>query len=54
VEGEPVVLRPWTVLRVAAAAARSFEAGSEGLEFLAFGTHTEGDSGEFVEATWPD
>jgi uncharacterized cupin superfamily protein len=54
VDGETVELRPWTVLRVAAAAARAFEADSEGLEFLAFGTHTEGDRGEFVEASWPN
>jgi uncharacterized cupin superfamily protein len=54
VEGKLVKLGPWTVLRVTAAAARSFEAGSEGLEFLAFGTHTEGDRGEFVKASWPD
>lgn len=54
VDGEIVDLGPWTVLRVAAAAARAFAAGSEGLEFLAFGTHTEGDRGEFVEASWPN
>jgi uncharacterized cupin superfamily protein len=53
VEGEVVALRPWSALRVPAGSARSFEAGQAGLEFLAFGTHTEGDRGEFVDAGWP-
>lgn len=53
VEGELVELRPWSALRVPAGSARSFEAGPEGLEFLAFGTHSEGDHGEFVDAGWP-
>jgi len=53
VEGDVVELRPWSALRVAAASARSFEAGDEGLEFLAFGSHTENDRGEFVDAGWP-
>jgi uncharacterized cupin superfamily protein len=53
VEGELVELRPWDALRVPAASARSFEAGEDGLEFVAFGTHTEGDRGEFVDAGWP-
>lgn len=52
-DGELVRLRPWSALRVPAGSARSFEAGSEGLEFLAFGTHTESDRGEFVDAGWP-
>jgi quercetin dioxygenase-like cupin family protein len=54
VEGEVVDLRPWSALRVPAGAARSFEADAGGLEFLAFGTHTEGDRGEFVDAGWPE
>ena len=54
VEGEVVDLRPWNALRVPAGSSRAFEAGSGGLEFLAFGTHTDGDRGEFVEAGWPD
>jgi uncharacterized cupin superfamily protein len=53
VEGDLVELRPWRALRVPAGSARSFEADGEGLEFLAFGTHTEGDQGEFVDAGWP-
>jgi uncharacterized cupin superfamily protein len=54
IDGEWVELRPWTALRVPASSARSFEAGDEGLEFLAFGTHTEGDQGEFVDPGWSD
>lgn len=42
VEGDLVELRPWTALRVPAGSTRSFEADDEGLEFLAFDTHTEG------------
>lgn len=53
VEGDVVELRPWSALRVPASSARSFEAGGDGLEFLAFGTHTEGDRGEFVDPAWP-
>lgn len=53
VEGEVVPLQPWSALRVPAGSARSFEADGEGLEFLAFGSHTEGDLGEFVDAGWP-
>lgn len=50
---EIVELRPWSALRVPAVSARSFEAGPEGLELLAFGTHTDGDRGELVEPGWP-
>lgn len=44
VDDEEVELRPWSALRVAPAVARSFAAGDDGLELLAFGTHTEDDS----------
>jgi uncharacterized cupin superfamily protein len=53
VDGELVELKPWDALHVPATSARSFEAGEDGLEFVAFGTHTEGDRGEFVDAGWP-
>jgi uncharacterized cupin superfamily protein len=53
VEGEVVELRPWSALRVPPSSARGFEAGPEGLEMLAFGTHTEGDRGEMVDPGWP-
>ncbi len=37
-------LVPWSAVRVAPAVARTFEAGPDGLEFLAFGTHAEDDA----------
>jgi uncharacterized cupin superfamily protein len=40
-------------IRVAPATARAFEAGPEGLEFLAFGPHHPGD-GEPVQDAWTD
>jgi quercetin dioxygenase-like cupin family protein len=40
-------------IRVAPAVARAFEAGPEGLEFIACGPHVEGD-GEPVEDRWVD
>jgi uncharacterized cupin superfamily protein len=40
---ETVALRPWSALRVAPTALRTFAAGPDGLEWLAFGTHTEND-----------
>jgi len=44
---------PLDSIRVAPATARAFEAGQEGLEFLAFGPHHPGD-GEPVEDAWTD
>ena len=44
---EQITLRPWSALRVAPGAVRTFAAGPDGLEFLAFGTHTE-DDGKIV------
>jgi hypothetical protein len=38
-------------IRVAPEVARAFEAGSDGLEFLAFGPHHPGD-GEPVDDDW--
>lgn len=38
-------------IRIAPATARAFEAGPEGLEFLAFGAHHPGD-GEPVDDAW--
>jgi mannose-6-phosphate isomerase-like protein (cupin superfamily) len=40
-------------IRVAPATARAFEAGPDGLEFLAFGAHHPGD-GEPIEDPWTD
>jgi mannose-6-phosphate isomerase-like protein (cupin superfamily) len=44
---------PLDSIRVAPATARAFEAGPDGLEFLALGAHHPGD-GEPVEDPWTD
>ena len=44
-------LRPLDAIRVAPHVARAFEAGPEGLEFIAFGPHHPGD-GEPVNDPW--
>lgn len=47
VDDESIPLEPWSALRVAPTAVRSFAAGPEGLEYVAFGAHTD-DDGEVV------
>ena len=44
-------VRPLDAIRVAPEVARAFEAGPEGLEFIAFGPHHEAD-GEAVDDGW--
>jgi len=44
-------VRPLDAIRVSPAVARAFEAGPDGLEFLAFGPHHPGD-GEPVDDPW--
>ena len=44
-------VRPLDAIRVAPQVARAFEAGPEGLEFIAFGPHHPGD-GESVDDPW--
>jgi mannose-6-phosphate isomerase-like protein (cupin superfamily) len=44
-------VRPLDAIRVAPHVARAFEAGPEGLEFIAFGPHHPGD-GEAVDDSW--
>jgi mannose-6-phosphate isomerase-like protein (cupin superfamily) len=44
-------LRALDAVRVAPAVARAFEAGPDGLEFIAFGPHHDAD-GEPVEDSW--
>jgi mannose-6-phosphate isomerase-like protein (cupin superfamily) len=44
---------PLDAIRVAPTTARAFEAGPDGLEFLAVGAHHPGD-GEAVEDPWTD
>jgi len=46
-------VRALDAVRVAPEVARAFEAGPEGLEFIAFGPHREAD-GETVEDSWVD
>jgi mannose-6-phosphate isomerase-like protein (cupin superfamily) len=52
-DGEILDVAPLDAIRVAPATARAFEAGPDGLEFLAFGAHHPGD-GELVEDAWTD
>ena len=52
--GEEVIdVGPLDAIRVAPGVWRSFEAGPDGLELLAFGTHHEGD-GEIDPGFWKD
>ena len=46
-------LEPLDAVRVAPAVVRQFEAGSDGLELLAFGPRRKGD-GEIIQGWWTD
>lgn len=48
---ELIDVEPMSAIRVAPQTARAFEAGPDGLEFLALGAHHPGD-GELVEDPW--
>jgi uncharacterized cupin superfamily protein len=50
-DDEILDVRALDAIRIAPDVARAFEAGSEGLEFLAFGPHHPGD-GELVDDDW--
>jgi uncharacterized cupin superfamily protein len=52
VDNDIVVLGEWDAIRVAPDTMRCFEAGEDGIEYLAFGMHTDGDSGEVVQGWW--
>jgi mannose-6-phosphate isomerase-like protein (cupin superfamily) len=52
-DDEILDVRALDAVRVAPEVARAFEAGPEGLEFIAFGPHREAD-GEPVEDSWVD
>jgi mannose-6-phosphate isomerase-like protein (cupin superfamily) len=52
-EDEVIELGPMDAIRVAPQVARGFEAGPEGLEILAFGTH-HSDDGEILRDFWSD
>ncbi len=54
-DGEVRELRQWDTVRVAPEVVRAFEAGSDGLEFLAVGgPRPEDGDGEMGEAAWPE
>jgi mannose-6-phosphate isomerase-like protein (cupin superfamily) len=52
-DGQFLDVGPLDSIRVAPETARAFEAGQDGLEFIAFGAHHPGD-GEPVEDPWTD
>jgi mannose-6-phosphate isomerase-like protein (cupin superfamily) len=52
-DDEILDLRRGDVVRVAPATVREFEAGSDGMELLATGTHAQGD-GELLHGWWTD
>ncbi len=51
-DGEVVELRRWDAVRVAPSTMRAFEAGPDGLEFLAFGAGTSGLADVEAEPGW--
>jgi mannose-6-phosphate isomerase-like protein (cupin superfamily) len=51
VDDEILDLAPRDVVRVAPASVREFEAGPDGMEMIATGTHFEGD-GEMLQDWW--
>jgi quercetin dioxygenase-like cupin family protein len=54
-DGEPHDLRQWDVVRVSPEVVRAFEAGPDGLEFIAVGSdRPEGGDGEQTPVEWPD
>lgn len=50
---ETVDVRRWDAIRVAPGTLRAFAAGSDGLELLAFGTHTDDDA-SMQEIDWSE
>jgi len=50
---ETIEVAPMDAIRVDPGVMRAFEAGAEGLEVLAFGTHHDGD-GEIDPGFWPE
>jgi mannose-6-phosphate isomerase-like protein (cupin superfamily) len=49
-----VELKPLDAVRVSAGVTRAFEAGDDGLEFLAFGPRRADDRGEIIQGWWAD
>jgi mannose-6-phosphate isomerase-like protein (cupin superfamily) len=52
-DDETVEVGPMDAIRVAPSVSRGFEAGPDGLELIAFGTHHEGDA-EMAPGFWDD
>jgi mannose-6-phosphate isomerase-like protein (cupin superfamily) len=52
-DDEILEVRPLDAIRVAPETARAFEAGPDGLEFIAFGPHESGDA-ESVKDPWTE
>jgi mannose-6-phosphate isomerase-like protein (cupin superfamily) len=52
-DDEIVDISEYDAVRVAPGVTRSFEAGSRGMEMLAFGAHHDGD-GELIQGWWAD
>jgi mannose-6-phosphate isomerase-like protein (cupin superfamily) len=52
-DDEVIDIAKHDAVRVAPGVMRSFEAGSDGMEMLAFGAHHEGD-GEVIQGWWSD
>ena len=53
-DDEVLELHQWDVVRVAPEVVRAFEAGRDGLEIIAVGSHRpEGGDGVPAEASWP-
>jgi mannose-6-phosphate isomerase-like protein (cupin superfamily) len=53
-DDETVEIGPLDAIRVAPAVTRAFEAGSDGMELLAFGPRHEGDGEIIREGFWSD
>ncbi len=49
-----VELNPYDAVRIGPGITRAFEAGSDGLEIIAFGQHLEDDKGEMFTGWWGD
>ena len=52
-EDEVIDVRAWDAIRVAPETTRCFEAGSDGVEFVAFGEHTD-EAPELLPGWWSD
>ena len=53
-DDEVIDIAPMDAIRVEPRVMRGFEAGSEGLELLAFGRHHPDDRGEMAQDFWPE